>query len=271
VPFPANIVAAGALSLSHPGDVLPAGDSRRLDAQPWPNTGLRRHAGTVVAFGDILPMACREPLIDAQEVPIMTDTVNDEITHLAGAIRALERQLEVSLAKRRIELNYRVQDGIVQFEQAVIAKHRLLKSRLLSYVVGARPAMILTAPVIYSLIVPLLLLDLFAALYQAVCFPVYGIPRVRRGDYLAFDRGQLGYLNAIERINCEYCAYANGLIAYVREIASRTEEYWCPIKHARRMLEPGNLIKELSGLRNHAADRPLRGSPISSSASPASP
>jgi hypothetical protein len=65
---------------------------------------------------------------------------------------------------------------------------------------------------------------------------VYAIPRVRRGDYLAFDRGQLTYLNAIEKINCEYCAYANGLIAYVREIASRTEEYWCPIKHARRVL-----------------------------------
>ncbi len=166
----------------------------------------------------------------------MTDTVRDEIAHLAGSIRTLERQLEVALAKRRIELNYKVQNDIVQFEEAVIAKHRLLKARLWSYVFGSRPAMILSAPVIYSLIIPLLLLDVFAALYQAACFPVYGIPRVRRRDYLAFDRGQLVYLNAIEKINCEYCAYANGLIAYVREIASRTEEYWCPIKHARRVL-----------------------------------
>jgi hypothetical protein len=118
----------------------------------------------------------------------------------------------------------------------MIEKHRLLKARLWSYVFGARPLLILTAPVIYSLIIPLVLLDLFAALYQAVCFPVYGIPRVRRRDYLAFDRGQLAYLNAIEKLNCEYCAYANGLVAYVREIASRTEEYWCPIKHARRVL-----------------------------------
>jgi hypothetical protein len=70
----------------------------------------------------------------------------------------------------------------------------------------------------------------------AGCFPVYGIPRVRRRDYLAFDRGQLAYLNAIEKLNCAYCSYANGLLAYVREIASRTEEYWCPIKHARRVL-----------------------------------
>jgi hypothetical protein len=96
--------------------------------------------------------------------------------------------------------------------------------------------MILTAPAIYALIIPLLLLDLFVALYQAVCFPVYGIPHVRRSDYMAFDREQLAYLNAVEKINCAYCAYANGVLAYVREVASRTEEYWCPIKHARRVL-----------------------------------
>ena len=166
----------------------------------------------------------------------MTETVRDEIAQLAGAIRTLERQLEEALAKRRIELNYKVQDGVAHFEQAVIARHRLLKARLLRYILGARPAMILTAPAIYALIIPLVLLDLFVAVYQAACFPVYGIPRVRRRDYFAFDREHLAYLNAIEKINCAYCAYANGLVAYVREIASRTEEYWCPIKHARRVL-----------------------------------
>ncbi len=166
----------------------------------------------------------------------MSGTARDEIGQLAESIRAFERQLEAALARRRIELNYKVEDGIVQFEHVVIAKHRLLKARLLSYVFGARPAMIVTAPVIYSLIIPLMLLDLFAALYQAACFPVYGIPRVRRRDYLAYDRRELAYLNLIEKLNCEYCAYANGLIAYVREIASRTEEHWCPIKHARRVL-----------------------------------
>jgi len=166
----------------------------------------------------------------------MTHTARDEITQLAESIRALERQLETALAKRRIELNYQVHEGIVQFEQVVIEKHRLLKARLLNYIFGARPAMILTAPAIYALIIPFVLMDLFVAVYQMVCFPVYGIPRVRRRDYLAFDRGQLAYLNAIEKLNCAYCAYANGLLAYVREIASRTEEYWCPIKHARRVL-----------------------------------
>jgi hypothetical protein len=166
----------------------------------------------------------------------MTDNVRDEITQLAASIRGLERQLEAALAKRRIELNYKVRDGAIHFEQEIIEQHRLLKARLLKYVLGARPAMILSAPAIYALIIPFLLLDLFVMVYQIVCFPVYGIPRVRRGDYLAFDREQLAFLNVIEKINCAYCAYANGVLGYVREVASRTEQYWCPIKHARRVL-----------------------------------
>ena len=73
-------------------------------------------------------------------------------------------------------------------------------------------------------------------LYQAICFPVYGLAKVRRADHLVFDRHHLPYLNALEKLTCAYCSYANGLISYVREIAARTEAYWCPIKHARRMV-----------------------------------
>jgi hypothetical protein len=74
--------------------------------------------------------------------------------------------------------------------------------------------------------------------YQAICFPIYKIPMVRRRDYLVFDRHHLAYLNIIEKINCAYCSYANGAVAFIREVASRTEVYWCPIKHARRVLGP---------------------------------
>ncbi len=98
--------------------------------------------------------------------------------------------------------------------------------------------MVATAPVIYSLIIPFALLDLWMSLYQAICFPVYGIPPVKRTQYIVFDRQHLAYLNWIETLNCLYCGYANGLIAYVREIASRTEQYWCPIKHALRVKDP---------------------------------
>jgi len=71
--------------------------------------------------------------------------------------------------------------------------------------------------------------------YRAICFPLYGIPRVRHRDYIRCERLQLGYLNLLEKLNCAYCDYANGLIAMVREVAARTEQYWCPIKHVEHM------------------------------------
>ena len=87
------------------------------------------------------------------------------------------------------------------------------------------------------MIFPLLLLDSFVFLYQLICFPVYGIPKVRRSDYQIFDHQDLAYLNLLEKINCAYCSYANGLMSYIKEIVARTEQYWCPIKHARRILQ----------------------------------
>jgi hypothetical protein len=102
------------------------------------------------------------------------------------------------------------------------------------YVTGGSVATMATAPVIYFLLLPFGLLDLSVSLFQAICFRAWDIKRVRRRDFFAIDRHKLAYLNGLEKVNCLYCSYANGVIAYVREIAARTEQYWCPIKHARR-------------------------------------
>ena len=162
--------------------------------------------------------------------------MNPQVAALIDKMRSVEAELEAELAKHRAELRIGLEKGRAIFEEEILGRHRELKTRLSAYLFAARPPVVITAPVIYSVIVPLVLLDLFVTVYQAVCFPVYGIPKVRRRDYLVFDRHHLAYLNALEKLNCAYCAYANGLIAYVREIASRTEEYWCPIKHARRLI-----------------------------------
>jgi hypothetical protein len=82
------------------------------------------------------------------------------------------------------------------------------------------------------------MVDASVALYQLACFPIYGIPRVRRKDYLVFDRGRLAYLNTIEKIGCVYCSYVNGLLSMITEIAARTEQYFCPIKHAQSLVQP---------------------------------
>lgn len=158
------------------------------------------------------------------------------ISALIENIRALEAELDAELAKRRAELRIGLEHGRVAFEAELLRRHRELRTQLLPYVLDANPLVVLTAPLIYAGIVPFLLLDLFVSVFQAVCFPIYGIAKVKRADYLVFDRHHLAYLNALEKLNCAYCSYANGLIAYAREIAARTEQYWCPIKHARRVI-----------------------------------
>ena len=53
---------------------------------------------------------------------------------------------------------------------------------------------------------------------------------------MLFDHHYLGYLNPIEKINCLYCSYFNGLMLYASAIAGRTELYFCPIKHAKKVV-----------------------------------
>jgi len=130
---------------------------------------------------------------------------------------------------------YELRNGKVWFSKEIKREHRRLKTSLVRYVLHSRFFAFVTSPFIYVLIVPFALLDLFVSMFQAVCFPVYGIPKARRRDYMAIDRNKLRYLNALEGLNCMFCSYANGLLAYVVEIAGRTEQHWCPIKHARRI------------------------------------
>ena len=154
---------------------------------------------------------------------------------LIEKISSLEGELDAELARRGAELRFGIEKGKIAFEDEVLRRHRELKVGLWRYIRSARPLVILTAPFIYAVVVPLVLLDIFVTVYQAACFPAYGIPKVNRRDYLIFDRHHLAYLNALEKLNCAYCSYANGLVAYVAEISSRTEQFWCPIKHARRL------------------------------------
>jgi hypothetical protein len=161
-----------------------------------------------------------------------------QLEMLQEKLRSVEAEIEAELAKRREQLRFHIENRRIVFEEEVLRIQRAIRTRATRYLIDANPLMILSAPVIYSLIVPIALVDIWVMAYQAICFPIYRIPKVRRRDYLVFDRHHLAYLNIIEKINCAYCSYANGAIAFVREVSSRTEVYWCPIKHARRLLGP---------------------------------
>ncbi len=164
----------------------------------------------------------------------MTQRMQD----LASEIIRLQSELDGEIEKRRKALGWHIKERMVEFEQGITAEHRRLRMSIPSYLATAPIESVATSPVIYSLIIPLLIVDAWLSLYQAICFRAYRIPRVRRSQYIVIDRQHLAYLNWIEALNCVFCAYANGVIAYVREISSRTEQYWCPIKHALRIDDP---------------------------------
>ncbi|HMV72640.1 MAG TPA: hypothetical protein PKC08_10725 [Pseudomonadales bacterium] len=155
-----------------------------------------------------------------------------KLDELFARIRALQDEVEDAYREAREEFEQQK----LRLAEEFLRRQRRYRTGVIRFVASARPLVLLTAPMIYLGWLPFIVLDLFVTLCQTVCFPVWRIPKVKRSDYLFFDRADLPYLNVIERFNCFYCSYANGIAAYAREVAARTEQYWCPIKHARRIV-----------------------------------
>lgn len=158
--------------------------------------------------------------------------MNDKLDTLLGQMRQLEREIVEETHRKGEQFCFTFKDRKAHFTEAAKTEHRRLRTGLHHYLLHSRFLVVITSPVIWMCAVPVLLSDLVASVYQAICFPIYGIPKVRRSEYIAFDRHRLTYLNLAEKLNCEYCAYANGILAYFTEIAARTEQHCCLIKHA---------------------------------------
>ena len=162
--------------------------------------------------------------------------MDDRIQQLLNQITGLEDELRTELREQQSSIFFQIKGKRVEFEQSIRQTHYQLKQNFFRWLVTNRPQNLITGPIIYSLIIPLLVTDVFITFYQITCFPIYGIKKVRRADYIIFDRQNLQYLNFIEKFHCTYCAYGSGMIAYISEIVARTEQYFCPIKHARKIL-----------------------------------
>ena len=161
--------------------------------------------------------------------------MHDEICRILGEIRALEEELREKLHAHEERLEFRIRGRRVEFAEEIRAAHRKARVGIIRWVASGDIRNILSAPFIFALIIPFALLDLFLCLYHAVCFRLYRLPPVPRADYVVIDRHHLHYLNILQKLNCVYCGYVNGVIAWARELASVTEQYWCPIKHARKV------------------------------------
>lgn len=188
--------------------------------------------------------------------------MNDNVRRLVAEIHALDDELRTALYEQKTRALFDLNGNSIRFTPEAEAEHRSLHVGLFSWLRSSELSNVLSAPLVYALIVPMALYDLCLTIYQAVCFRLYRLPRVDRSRYIAIDRHHLRYLNSMEKLNCMYCGYANGLLAYAAEISARTEQYWCPIKHAHKLLgvhkhyaqfldygDAAGYQKELEGLR----------------------
>lgn len=165
-------------------------------------------------------------------------SLNDRIRELLAQITALQEELRDTLTAQEARVRYTIEGKRIEFERTVQEAHARLKQGLWRWLRMSRPRNVMAAPFIYGMIVPLVLFDVSITLYQHVCFRLFGIARVQRSAYMVIDHHKLSYLNIAQKFNCLYCEYGTGLMAYAREIVARTEQYWCPIKHAHKVLDP---------------------------------
>jgi hypothetical protein len=150
--------------------------------------------------------------------------MNPKIDELFRAMRILEENLIKEIDQEEQKLSH-----------DLLAAQKKFKENLLVYFARTPLLHLLTAPIIYAGIIPAFILEFFLFIYQMINFRVYKIAPVLRKDYFAFDRASLEFLNIVEKINCFYCSYFSGLLGYTTEIIGRTEQFWCPIRHARKL------------------------------------
>ena len=92
--------------------------------------------------------------------------MNTSLNDILERISQLEEELQSELKRRRDALEANFDHRRVHFEQAIVERHRRFKTSLLSYITQADLRNAISAPVIYSLIVPMLMLDAALTVYQ---------------------------------------------------------------------------------------------------------
>jgi hypothetical protein len=105
--------------------------------------------------------------------------MNDQIPTLLERIQQLERELRAEIKKKETQFGYEVRDRKAHFTAAVAARHRNLARAIGSYVRASILFNVLTAAFVWIVLVPVVMLHVTASVFQSICFPVYGIPKVR--------------------------------------------------------------------------------------------
>jgi len=162
--------------------------------------------------------------------------MKSKINRILKEIQNKRDELSNEYAALKEKYGFKIEGRKIIFNSDVKIKNKVFKTPIILTLLWARLREILSIPFIYSMVLPTFILDVFLFIYQETAFRLYGIPLVKRRDYILYDRKSLDYLNVLQKFNCIYCSYVNGLFQYAVEIWGRTEKYWCPIKNARKKM-----------------------------------
>jgi len=160
--------------------------------------------------------------------------MKSKINQILADIQTKKEELFVEYEKLKEKYGFIIEWKKIIFNSETKNKNKLFKEGVIDFIFSARVRAILSIPFIYAMIIPSVILHIFLWFYQQTAFRLYKIPLVSIKDYIVFDRKELDYLNIIQKVNCHYCSYVNGLYSYATEVAWRTEKYWCPIKNAKK-------------------------------------
>ncbi len=162
--------------------------------------------------------------------------MSEKITELLNQINRLEDELRIELTVREVKF-FTSTSGVKGAKRSLRIKP-VNDGKKRSLFKWTQFRNILSLPILYGLIAPMVFLDFCVSVYQLICFPLFKIQKSRRQDFISISRYKLTHLNFIEKTHCIYCEYINGLLAYVTDIASKTEQYFCPIKYANKVVGP---------------------------------
>lgn len=172
--------------------------------------------------------------------------MHSKINKILEDIDNKKQELIIEYKKLRKKYNFNYIKWKIVFSKEEKEKNKKKKRPFIKALFNARVREVISAPFIYVMIIPAVILDIFLFMYQNTAIRLYGIPLVKRGEYIKLDRKSLDYLNWFEKVNCLYCSYVNWLFSYAVEIAGRTERYWCPIKYANKKKWWHSLEKEFA-------------------------
>lgn len=161
--------------------------------------------------------------------------MSDKIKKMIDDIEVMKAKLVEEIQHQEEQFTYEIKNGSVKFGNDILEKQRKNMKSLWQWFREIPLPHLLSSPLIYAMTIPAIFLDVMLFLYVKVVGKVFKFDFPKRNTYIVFDRQYLGYLNIMEKLNCMYCSYFNGLMAYASAIASRTELYFCPIKHAKKV------------------------------------